>query len=59
MKKLISLFILAICNLFVFSLNVPLQGYEYGLLTAPVGDEWNNPQKIAYNKEQPHVGPSG
>lgn len=36
------------------AVNIPLRGYEYGNATAPVGDEWNNPQKIAYNKEQPH-----
>ena len=32
-----------------------LAGYEYGTMSAPVGDEWNNPQKIAYNKEQPRA----
>ncbi|MFA6820404.1 MAG: sugar-binding domain-containing protein, partial [Bacteroidaceae bacterium] len=55
MKKLVLFFIATICSLSLFCLNVPLQGYNYGSLTAPVGDEWNNPQKIAYNKEQPHA----
>jgi beta-galactosidase len=55
MKKLVLFFIATICSLSLFCLNIPLQGYEYGSLTAPVGDEWNNPQKIAYNKEQPHA----
>ena len=31
-----------------------LSGYEYGNAKKPVGDEWNSPQKIAYNKAQPH-----
>ena len=31
-----------------------LGGYAYGNDTAPVGDEWNNVEKTAYNKEQPH-----
>ena len=33
--------------------SVKLSGYEYGNRTMPVGDEWDNPEKIAYNKEQP------
>ena len=33
-----------------------LSGYDYQVNpSAPVGDEWNNPQKIALNKEQPHA----
>lgn len=37
------------------AVNIPLRGFEYGNATAPVGDEWDNPQKLAYNKEQPHA----
>ena len=55
MKKLLSFVAAAVCSMSALCLNVPLQGYEYGQATAPVGDEWNNPQKIAYNKEQPHA----
>ena len=31
----------------------PLSGYEYGAATAPKGDEWQTPQLLGYNKEQP------
>lgn len=55
MKKLVFLVVIVFCGLSAKGNNVPLQGYEYGPATAPAGDEWNNPQKIAYNKEQPHA----
>ena len=33
----------------------PLGGYAYGNVAAPVGSEWENPQVLALNKEQPHA----
>lgn len=33
----------------------PLAGYDYGTATAPTGKEWENPQAVAFNKEQPHA----
>lgn len=55
MKKF-SLFLVLflIFSCYLYGVNYNLAGYLYGSATAPVGDEWNNPQKIAYNKEQPH-----
>ena len=32
-----------------------LAGYHYGLMAHPSGDEWNNPENIAFNKEQPRA----
>jgi len=32
-----------------------LEGYEYGQKTAPDGNEWESPQRLSLNKEQPHA----
>lgn len=32
-----------------------LEGYDYGKQTAPEGTEWENPQALGLNKEQPHA----
>lgn len=34
---------------------VALQGFAYGNEQAPKGDEWQSPEKLALNKEQPHA----
>ncbi len=52
MKKfLLILIIIIFGQSYLYAGN--LLGYEYGTLKAPTGNEWNNPEKIAYNKEQP------
>ena len=33
----------------------PLDGYYYGDMTAPTGWEWQSPDSVAYNKQQPHA----
>ncbi|MDO4930294.1 MAG: glycoside hydrolase family 2 TIM barrel-domain containing protein [Bacteroidales bacterium] len=33
----------------------PLAGFHYGEMTAPTGWEWQSPDSLAYNKEQPHA----
>ena len=33
----------------------PLGGYYYGDTTAPSGWEWQSPDSLAYNKQQPHA----
>lgn len=33
----------------------PLAGFNYGILPAPSGKEWENPEALALNKEQPHA----
>lgn len=33
----------------------PLAGFKYGVQTAPTGKEWESPQDLGLNKEQPHA----
>jgi len=33
----------------------PLAGYAYGRMDAPKGDEWQSPEQLSLNKEQPHA----
>lgn len=33
----------------------PLAGFAYGEVNAPTGDEWQSPQSLALNKEQPRA----
>lgn len=49
--------ILAAMALFLCSVLAaqPLEGFLYGNDTAPVGDEWQNPEKLGYNKLQPRA----
>ncbi len=37
------------------SAAAPLGGYAYGDVAAPAGTEWENPEVLALNKEQPHA----
>ena len=33
----------------------PLEGFFYGKMAAPTGWEWQSPDSLAFNKEQPHA----
>lgn len=46
---------IAICVLFSVQLwaQDTLKGFKYAATQAPQGDEWNSPQNLALNKEQP------
>ena len=33
----------------------PLGGYYYGQMPQPTGWEWQSPDSVAYNKQQPHA----
>jgi len=35
--------------------TVPLNGFYYGQMPAPTGWEWQSPDSLAYNKQQPHA----
>lgn len=37
------------------SAAAPLGGYAYGKVAAPSGTEWENPEALGLNKEQPHA----
>ena len=39
----------------VWAQHVPLEGYYYGQMAAPTGWEWQSPDSVAYNKQQPHA----
>lgn len=55
MKKLIT----NLCFLTLLDATVrgmtPLGGFYYGNDSAPGGHEWQSPDSVAYNKEQPHA----
>ena len=48
---------LALCSLALQSLTaqVPLEGFSYVPTKAPTGNEWQSPEEIALNKEQPRA----
>lgn len=35
--------------------QLPLGGFSYGPMEAPTGKEWESPENLALNKEQPHA----
>lgn len=35
--------------------RVPLAGYSYAKMEAPTGNEWQSPELLSLNKEQPHA----
>ena len=44
------------CTLTVQSFaDQPLEGFTYATLNAPTGAEWESPENLALNKEQPHA----
>lgn len=54
MKKLLTLCLLA-GSFAAHAQSGPLGGFEYGPATAPDGKEWEDPQRLALNKEQPRA----
>jgi len=55
MKRIIFTTALTLLCFSLSGKSVFLQGFEYGNATAPDGNEWNNPERLAYNKEQPRA----
>lgn len=43
-----------ICNIYAQG-STPLEGYGYGISVAPQGNEWESPENLSLNKEQPHA----
>ena len=39
----------------LYAQTAPLGGFYYGQMTAPTGWEWQSPDSVAYNKQQPHA----
>lgn len=48
---------LALCCASFYSMadQLPLGGFSYGPMEAPTGKEWESPENLALNKEQPHA----
>ena len=54
MKKTLLTFLLAGC-LAANAQTVQLKGFDYAETAAPTGKEWESPEQLALNKEQPHA----
>jgi len=54
MKRLLATSVFLLSG-FLASMASALGGFEYGNSSSPQGDEWNNPTKLGYNKEQPRA----
>lgn len=55
MRKLSLALLLSYCSLHVFGSPTQLDGYRYASVEAPTGDEWESPESVALNKEQPRA----
>ena len=56
MKKILSALLFCSFILPVGAENGDLlKGYQYAAIEAPEGNEWESPERIALNKEQPHA----
>ncbi len=52
----ITLTLLAFCLIgHIFAVQPPLSGFNYASTKAPVGNEWESPENLALNKEQPRA----
>ena len=54
MKTLLSI-ILLLGTLGCFAQTTALKGFAYGQAEAPTGKEWEAPEELALNKEQPRA----
>ncbi len=55
MRKTVLAIVLCIAAIQVWATHPPLKGYNYYQAEAPEGNEWESPDKIALNKEQPRA----
>ena len=55
MRKKSMMLLLGALSLPVWAGVPPLGGYFYGNMPAPTGWEWQSPDSVAYNKQQPHA----
>lgn len=55
MKKITFSFILCCITLGSANAQQPLGGFLYGIESQPVGTEWEAPEKLSLNKEQPRA----
>lgn len=54
MRQICIAFFLCLASFAMAEIH-PLAGFEYGTQTAPSGKEWESPEQLGYNKEQPRA----
>ena len=55
MQKLAFSLLLCCFTLQSYAKVEPLKGFHYASEQAPKGNEWESPENVALNKEQPHA----
>ncbi|MDR1756481.1 MAG: discoidin domain-containing protein [Culturomica sp.] len=55
MARIISICIFCCLTAQLSAVQPPLQGYHYASPEAPAGNEWESPENLALNKEQPRA----
>ena len=55
MRKITLGLIVCCLALQCFATQPPLKGFHYASVETPTGNEWQSPENIALNKEQPHA----
>lgn len=55
MKKISLALALCCASFYSMADQLPLGGFSYGPMEAPTGKEWESPENLALNKEQPHA----
>lgn len=55
MRKITLSLILCSMAILCFAVQKPLDGYSYAFEKAPAGNEWESPENLALNKEQPRA----
>lgn len=55
MKKISLALALCCASFYSMADQLPLGGFGYGPVEAPTGKEWESPENLALNKEQPHA----
>ena len=55
MKKISLALALCCASFYSMADQLPLGGFSYGPVEAPTGKEWESPENLALNKEQPHA----
>lgn len=55
MRKTTLALLLSFCSMYLFATPKLLEGYKYKSEQAPSGKEWESPEELALNKEQPRA----
>jgi len=55
MKKISLALALCCASFYSMADQLSLGGFSYGPMEAPTGKEWESPENLALNKEQPHA----